>query len=199
MAKKPDTPCGGCGKLLWSGSSSLPPGQRRCRACRGGRQPQPTSCLACGTVFTTRDARLCSKTCRAAYRRGKPAQATVRRCADCGLLKSVQASVRSCADCFLARRRAHWRRKNAVRRGAVRVGRQISIAQLGDRDAWRCHLCLRKVDRALACPDPMSPTFDHLVPISDGGTDEPANVRLAHRFCNTSRGTGGVVQLMLVG
>lgn len=40
MAKRPDTPCAGCGELLWSGSGSKPAGQRLCRACRaGGRRP----------------------------------------------------------------------------------------------------------------------------------------------------------------
>lgn len=34
MARKPDTPCAGCGKLLWGGATSLPEGQRRCRDCR---------------------------------------------------------------------------------------------------------------------------------------------------------------------
>lgn len=35
MPRKPDTPCaGGCGKLLWSGKSSLPEGKRKCRGCR---------------------------------------------------------------------------------------------------------------------------------------------------------------------
>jgi hypothetical protein len=35
MARKPDVPCaGGCGTLLWGGSTSLPAGERCCRSCR---------------------------------------------------------------------------------------------------------------------------------------------------------------------
>lgn len=34
MAKKPDTPCSGCGKLLWSGPGSRPADERLCRDCR---------------------------------------------------------------------------------------------------------------------------------------------------------------------
>jgi 5-methylcytosine-specific restriction endonuclease McrA len=45
----------------------------------------------------------------------------------------------------------------------------------------------------------MSATFDHLIPVSDGGTDAPVNLRLAHLSCNSRRGAGGVVQLLLVG
>lgn len=40
MAKGPDTPCAGCGKLLWSGPGSKPAGERRCRTCiRAGIAP----------------------------------------------------------------------------------------------------------------------------------------------------------------
>lgn len=34
MPRKPDTPCAVCGTLIWSGATSLPPGQRTCRPCR---------------------------------------------------------------------------------------------------------------------------------------------------------------------
>ncbi len=95
--------------------------------------------------------------------------------------------------------RALWQRKNAKRRGAAALGPVISVIQLGDRDRWRCHLCRRKVDRALHYQHPMAGTRDHLVPIVDGGDDSPANLRLAHRSCNSRRQAGGVVQLMLVG
>lgn len=42
MAKRPDTPCAGCGQLLWSGSGSKPAGERLCRACRSGGYRAPT-------------------------------------------------------------------------------------------------------------------------------------------------------------
>ena len=41
MPRRPDVPCAGCGKLLFSGTGSLPVGQRLCRACRGGAHPAP--------------------------------------------------------------------------------------------------------------------------------------------------------------
>ena len=34
MTRKPDTPCSGCGNLLWSGTGSRPAGNRMCRTCR---------------------------------------------------------------------------------------------------------------------------------------------------------------------
>jgi 5-methylcytosine-specific restriction endonuclease McrA len=97
------------------------------------------------------------------------------------------------------RERAYWRQKNARRRGAQVDGLMMTIEQLGVRDGWRCHLCRLRVRWNLVSPHPMSATFDHLIPISDGGTDAPENLALAHRFCNSSRGAGGVVQLALLG
>ncbi|MFF7842842.1 hypothetical protein ACFZC6_29215 [Streptomyces ossamyceticus] len=39
MARKPDTPCaGGCGRLLWGGTGSLPAGRRMCWDCRRARR-----------------------------------------------------------------------------------------------------------------------------------------------------------------
>lgn len=75
----------------------------------------------------------------------------------------------------------------------------MSIHELGARDGWRCHLCRRRVSPRLRSPHRMSATFDHLVPVTDGGTDEPENLRLAHLTCNSSRGKRGTVQLLLVG
>jgi hypothetical protein len=34
VAKKPDTPCTVCGKLLWTGPRSRPAEERRCKGCR---------------------------------------------------------------------------------------------------------------------------------------------------------------------
>lgn len=53
MARRPDTPCAGCGKLLWSSTSSLPAGQRKCNACRRAeskaeRVYHRSGCVDCG-------------------------------------------------------------------------------------------------------------------------------------------------------
>jgi hypothetical protein len=41
LARRRDTPCSGCGKLLWSGSTSAPADRRLCRDCR--RAPKPAA------------------------------------------------------------------------------------------------------------------------------------------------------------
>jgi 5-methylcytosine-specific restriction endonuclease McrA len=48
--------------------------------------------------------------------------------------------------------------------------------------------------------DKWSPTIDHVIPVSQGGTDDLANLKLAHMICNAKKGKfGGNEQLLLVG
>ena len=56
----------------------------------------------------------------------------------------------------------------------VRRSRRLAFATYGD----TCHLC------GGAGAD----TVDHLVPLSMGGTHDPSNLRVAHRYCNISAG-----------
>lgn len=44
--------------------------------------------------------------------------------------------------------------------------------------------------RCFLCGEPVGgkATFDHLIPQAYGGADEPANVVLAHRRCNQTKG-----------
>lgn len=52
---------------------------------------------------------------------------------------------------------------------------------------WRCHLCGKRVRRKASRTDPFGATIDHLVPLSLGGADEPANVATAHYRCNQDK------------
>jgi 5-methylcytosine-specific restriction endonuclease McrA len=76
----------------------------------------------------------------------------------------------------------------------------VTVADVGERDGWRCHICGKKVDRNLRFPHPMSATRDHLIPISRGGLHEMRNVKLAHWKCNAARGVDRLpAQLRLIG
>ena len=90
------------------------------------------------------------------------------------------------------------RRDAALRRGA-RGTERYTLAQIAERDGWRCHLCKRFVDSAISPMQPRGATIDHLIPLSDGGPDTPLNVALAHRECNVARGRRGAAQLRLIG
>jgi hypothetical protein len=58
---------------------------------------------------------------------------------------------------------------------------------VGERDGWICQLCWTPVDWTRRNPDPLMATMDHRVPRSSGGVWTSANLRLAHRVCNTVR------------
>lgn len=108
-----------------------------------------------------------------------------------------------CKACRVAREIDRWRQKNRQRRAQLRaaVSESYTLAEIAERDGHRCQLCRRKVDMDLKAPHPRSPSIDHIVPLVKGGDDTRANVQLAHRRCNTSKGTrvADVQQLALVG
>jgi hypothetical protein len=103
-----------------------------------------------------------------------------------------------CPTCVRKADRAKCARRRAAGHALPKV-EGMTIWALGDRDNWRCHLCRKRVDPRIKAPDRRCPSFDHLDPVSDGGTDARSNVKLAHLGCNSRRGAGGTVQLMLVG
>jgi 5-methylcytosine-specific restriction endonuclease McrA len=201
VARKPDTPCSSCGRMLWSGTGSRGPEERMCRPCRRGKTER-RDCTACGGSFEAIRSEsggfplTCSEQCRVS---AKFKALRERPCVDCGDDSDSVGNPALCIPCSAVRLQARNRRKNVKRRGAAVVGPKLTIRDLGDRDGWRCHLCRRHVDSTLVSPHPRSATFDHLIPVSKGGTDSPVNLALAHRDCNTRRGNRGIVQLLLFG
>lgn len=66
-------------------------------------------------------------------------------------------------------------------RGSVDA-ENFTLDEIYRRDGGECHLCEEPVSRDQA-------TMDHVIPASLGGPHTRANVRLAHRSCNSSRKT----------
>jgi 5-methylcytosine-specific restriction endonuclease McrA len=63
------------------------------------------------------------------------------------------------------------------------------IERLVARDGDLCALCDRPLDHAADHrTDPSGTTIDHVVRCIDGGSDDDANLQLAHRQCNERRG-----------
>lgn len=147
----------------------------------------------------------CSKDCRAMAVLGYRATATAWLlivCARCPRFvdQSTKRTPPCCSHCvprMPGARKDRTRIKNARRRAIVRPG-HYAIVAVAAKTSGRCHICRKRVDLRLSGMDPLGPTIDHLLPISAGGLDEFANVMLAHRVCNTRRGTGGVVQLSMI-
>lgn len=67
------------------------------------------------------------------------------------------------------------------------------------RDGDSCHLCDDVIDFSLKRPEPLSRSVDHIVPVSQGGSPDVENLRLAHLLCNMRRRTRpvGEARLML--
>ncbi|MFI6594983.1 HNH endonuclease [Nonomuraea sp. NPDC050536] len=96
-------------------------------------------------------------------------------------------------------RRERYHRRRALKKQAS-TGDPVRFSEIAERDKWTCGLCRKRVAPALAWPDPMSPSLDHVIPLTKGGLHDPANVQLAHLQCNTRKNNrGGGEQLALIG
>lgn len=63
-----------------------------------------------------------------------------------------------------------------------------------------CGICGQPVDKTIKYPDQLSPTVDHIIPVSKGGhPSDLSNLQLAHRYCNRMKsdkflGPPGVIE-----
>ena len=65
--------------------------------------------------------------------------------------------------------------------------------EIGDRDGWVCGICqdgTRLVNPSPGAPRALSPSVDHIVAVSAGGSHARVNVRITHLWCNVERGNG---------
>jgi hypothetical protein len=156
-------------------------------------------CAQCGVEFraTRQDQSYCSSRCRhrakaaRAPKPGRPshrARTVVATCQSCG--SDFSCTRRDAKFCSKCGRCTESNLANARRR-AARI-RAVTIApvvksDIYARDDWTCQLCGEPVRQDLY-PHPLSASLDHIVPLSKGGTHEPANVQLAHLRCNIRKG-----------
>jgi len=73
-------------------------------------------------------------------------------------------------------------RRRALEAAAPSAGERLSLDALYARDNGWCWLCKAPVHRSDA-------SRDHVVPLSKGGGKGADNERLAHRACNSSKGS----------
>ena len=73
--------------------------------------------------------------------------------------------------------------------GTMPLGRLLRD-RMAEAQNWRCCWCGRAMDPAAA--DALArPTFEHVVPLRDGGADHPDNLAIACCACNHERSKAG--------
>lgn len=138
-------------------------------------------------------------------------------CTHCGQeLKHQGATYCSAPECQKARdrsdeyvsRRRQWFRdnpdkareyykKNEIKRKRLLAGaRTDNVTWHGilERDHWTCQLCGDPINREIKAPHPKSPSWDHVVPLSQGGDHTWANLQAAHFGCNARKCNRGEPQ-----
>lgn len=79
-----------------------------------------------------------------------------------------------------------WQRRRE-RQGRFSIAHADRLA-IYARDEHVCRLCFRPVDYTVDWKHDLAPTLDHKIARSLGGSDDPENLRTAHRICNSLRG-----------
>ena len=175
----------------------------RGRAATMAEHGRPRVCAGCGTSFTRADGGLvkyCSPPCRnRALLTSRTKTCTVD---SCGRPLKAQGM---CPLHYKAWRRSQFGREKMApqewtdaRRDAYHRRRALKLAtavdgpvirdQIAERGEYRCGLCGDPVDMDVAYPDSLSPSLDHILPLSKGGAHVPENVQLAHLGCNVAKG-----------
>lgn len=214
--------CDTCGAVVTSAHKTA----RFCSdACRYKSRPTSTrvmTCQHCGNEFFARRGtcatnKYCGRTCQGlaatAQVEPKPLPTSspllFRHCKRCDAPMIKRNGRMYCSD--------ECRRLNNIERimelydAAASTGRVKEAMHwrremtnyLAERDGVKCGICRKRVDITLTSGprgNPMGPSIDHVVPRSQGGTNDLANLRLTHWVCNNRRNNrGGDEQLRLVG
>ena len=175
-SKKNGPTCAECGVQMHRGKGVLPQGQARCMKCKNG-----------GRGYFFKDG--------VRWSHGLSAHAQGCRCDVCVMAK------REANMAYKARVKAeHGVNPSTLynRRYRERTGTRYRMSskdwidpkvrvEIYERDGWVCHLCDEPVDRVADFNDDFAPSLDHLLPRSRGGSDEPENLKTAHRLCNSIR------------
>lgn len=167
------------------------------------------TCAVCSRPYTTRGKRRCGCTGYYARRTGTTRIAQCRYCTlpieyvvtGCGGKALVcDTCKRERAKALRAQRNRLFGKTYRSRARAYGVEYEpVNRIKVFSRDGWRCQLCGKPVKRDAKAPDPLSPSIDHVIPMSVGGPHTYANTQCAHFLCNSLKGNRGSQQLALVG
>jgi 5-methylcytosine-specific restriction endonuclease McrA len=78
-----------------------------------------------------------------------------------------------------------WKTDRGIRWGALSFGKELK-ARLSEVQRHKCIWCNEDMDPN-AEDVRVRPTFDHIIPLVDGGEDNIDNIAIAHQYCNAGR------------
>lgn len=85
-------------------------------------------------------------------------------------------------------------REACARTRVKRYNVHIEVVDFGAilrRDGFNCHICGKPIEPQ----DIAAIQFDHVVPVDRGGGHSPDNIKIAHTFCNLSKGKRLLLEL----
>jgi hypothetical protein len=176
-------PCAGCGKDFWpweptqSGKQASHP-KTQCPDCRSPDQRRARARMAREEVMAAawaRDGRRQCPWCLDMFTPGAERNGMPR--------KQIYCSTQHL--------NIHKSKRRKARLRGARLGEPVSVWALFARDGGLCGLCGQSVDRTVKWPHPSSPSVDHVLPLSVGGSDSSDNLQLAHLGCNLKKSDGG--------
>lgn len=164
---------------------------RKLRPCI--RTKHKLICAGCGNQFDSDDVRrtYCSVTCSNRHKHNSEVDCICVVCNKHFKAKAYHRSSECCSNLCRDKRRRRkperyvflrsYRRK---RWQAVKQHEYVDESIVFKRDRWRCHICGKKISASVKWPNPLSPSIDHVIPISKGGSHTYTNVMAAHLGCN---------------
>ena len=177
--------CGLCGVKAQIGKTGPVP--NTCLGCRRSK-PKRFFCRTCGGPLphgSHAGVLHCSHACRLYWSRYKSPRPKLRNCCDCG--DRMDLTLRDKSGALIYRRNAKRCLLCQAKTRPHRYG--MTATQVGDRDGWHCRWCGEAVDPALVgTRSKWAPSVDHIIPWSLGGTNDPSNLQLMHRVCNSRKG-----------
>lgn len=125
--------------------------------------------------------------------REKRLQEQKKPCSKCGVVKSfaefhkdprkTDGLYSCCAICWT---------EVTIRRTKILNASPVSYQQVLEQHGMWCHICGGAIETRKQLQ------FDHVVPLHRGGPHSANNIRPAHAFCNISKGTKSIEEMMVL-
>lgn len=169
---------------------------RYCRICLGLYRPafhvkKGTCSLECGWILRKLIYPKIKK-----EKKGKGEKCVTRKplhqfnCANCHKMVICPANGRRTFCSKKCSELVSWRREKHRRRARKRTGNRGSSIDLPTvlvRDQYKCGICYKRIPKQYKYPHPLSPSLDHIIPLSKGGSHSWDNVQASHHQCNQKK------------